>query len=283
MAGAGRDLPRLDVTAEDFRLGERQFGQMQLHAVPEAIRWRIEQLDLHSPEGTLSMTGVWEAWSANPLTQMQVKADVSDIGRYFARLQLPQGINGGTGRLEGQLAWSGPPYLLDVPSMTGSLRLEASRGQFLKVEPGLGKLIGVLSLQALPRRVALDFRDVFSQGFPFEEIRSSALIERGVVTTNNFRMVGSAARVDMKGRIDLANETQDLELKVVPSLSESVALGAAIVNPAVGLATLFAQKALKDPINQMASFEYEVTGSWEDPLVSIKKRDAGDDSKRGRE
>ncbi len=282
MAGAGRDLPHLDVNVEDFRLGERQFGQLQLRAVPEAIRWRIEQLDLHSPEGTLSMTGVWEAWSANPLTHMQVKADVSDIGRYFARLHLPQGIKGGSGRVEGQLAWSGPPYLLDLPSMTGSLRLEASRGQFLKVEPGLGKLIGVVSLQALPRRVTLDFRDVFSQGFPFEEIRSSALIERGVVTTNNFRMVGSAARVDMKGRLDLANETQDLELKVVPSLSESVALGAAIVNPAVGLATLFAQKALKDPINQMASFEYKVTGSWEDPLVTIKKRDAGDDSKRGR-
>jgi len=282
ITGAGRDLPLVDVVAEDFRLGEREFGQMRLRAVPEAVDWRIEQLDLRRPEGSLTMTGVWQAWSANPLTQMEVRADVSDVGLYFGYVGLPEGIKGGSGRLEGQLAWSGPPYQLDLPSMSGNLRLEAKRGQFLKVEPGIGKLIGVLSLQNLPRRITLDFRDVFSQGFTFEEIRSSARVERGIVTTDNFRMVGSAARVDMKGSLDLAKETQDLEVRVVPSLSESVALGAAIVNPAVGLATLFAQKALKDPINQMAAFEYDITGSWADPVVAIKRREAPPEDKQGR-
>jgi uncharacterized protein YhdP len=95
-------------------------------------------------------------------------------------------------------------------------------------------------------------------------------------------MIGTSARVDMKGQLDLARETQRLDVKVVPSLSEGVALGAAIVNPAVGLATLFAQKALKDPINQMAAFEYEISGTWADPVVVSKKREGAGDAKQGR-
>ena len=152
------------------------------------------------------------------------------------------------------------------------MHLEAKKGQFLKVDPGLGKLIGVVSLQALPRRVALDFRDVFSEGFAFDEISATAAITRGVAHTGDFSMAGPAARVEMKGDINVAGETQRLDVKVVPSMSESVALGAAIVNPAVGIATLLAQKALKDPIGEMVAFEYEVSGTWADPMVLKKKR-----------
>jgi uncharacterized protein (TIGR02099 family) len=280
--GARRELPSVNIVAEDFRMGERQLGRLALAAVPQGPDWRIETLDLRSPEGRVAMSGVWQMGGANPLTRMSLRLDVTDIGRYFARLQLPEGVKGGSGKLEGQLSWSGPPYALDLPSLSGKLALEAKDGQFVKVEPGIGKLIGVVSLQALPRRVSLDFRDVFSEGFRFDEIRSSAAIERGVVRTDDFHMVGTSARVEMKGQLDLARETQRLDVKVVPSLSEGVALGAAIVNPAVGLATLFAQKALKDPINQMAAFEYEITGTWADPVVAAKKREPASDAKQGR-
>jgi uncharacterized protein (TIGR02099 family) len=281
-ADADRALPSLDVAADDFRVGERQFGRLVLRAVPDRKVWRIEQLDLHSPEGRISMAGTWEAWTANPTTRMDVRAEVADIGGYFARLKLPEGIKGGSGRLEGQLSWSGPPSALDLATLNGSVTLEAKNGQFVRVEPGIGKLIGVLSLQALPRRVTLDFRDVFSQGFRFDEIRASAAIQRGVAHTDNFRMTGTSARVDMKGDLDLAHETQALQVRVIPSLSESVALGAAIVNPAVGLATLFAQKALKDPINQMVSVEYIVSGTWANPVVANKRREQPGDGKQGR-
>lgn len=276
------ELPSLDVVAEDFWLGERDFGRLTLAAARHGGDWRIETLDLRCPEGHINMSGTWQAWSSNPTTKVDVRLEASDVGRYFARLRLPEGLKSGSARVQGQLTWNGPPYSLDLPSLGGSFSLEASKGQFVRVEPGIGKLIGVVSLQALPRRVALDFRDVFSEGFPFEEIRSTGTVERGVVRTGNFRMEGSAARVEMKGELDLGHETQHLHVKVVPSLSEGVALGAAIVNPAVGLATLFAQKALKDPINQMVSFEYDISGTWADPVVVAKKREQAEEGKQGR-
>jgi uncharacterized protein (TIGR02099 family) len=278
---AEQNLPALDIAADDFRAGARQLGRLTLLAVPEGRDWRIRQLELRSPEGRLSMSGVWQR-APVPVTRLDVEADVQDIGAYFARLQLPPGVAGGSGKLSGQLAWSGAPQSLDLPSLSGSLRLEAKEGRFVRIEPGIGKLIGVVSLQALPRRVALDFRDIFSEGFAFDRIAGSAALERGVARTQDFTMLGPAARVEMSGDVNLAGETQRLEVRVVPSMSESVALGAAIVNPAVGLATLLAQKALKDPISQFAAFEYEVSGTWADPLVMKKRRDAPDDGRQGR-
>jgi uncharacterized protein (TIGR02099 family) len=274
-------LPALDVVAQDFRAGGREFGRLTLAAVPEGQDWRIRQLELRSPEGTLSVNGSWRA-GAVPITRLDVQADVSDIGAYFARVRLPPGVAGGRGKLSGQLAWNGPPQSVDMASLAGSFKLEAEQGRFVRIDPGIGKLIGVLSLQALPRRVALDFRDVFSEGFAFDRIAGSAEINRGVARTEDFVMTGSAARVEMSGEINLAGETQRLDVKVVPSMSESVALGAAIVNPAVGLATLLAQKALKDPISQIVAFEYEVSGTWADPMVMKKRREAPEEGRQGR-
>ena len=139
----------------------------------------------------------------------------------------------------------------------------------MKVKPGVGRLLGVLSLQSLPRRISLDFRDVFSDGFAFDAINGSAKIAQGVATTDNLAMTGPAASVAIAGRADLAKETQDLTVRVVPVLGDSVAVaaGVALLNPIVGAGALIAQRLFKDPLGQMFSYEYQVTGSWEDPKV----------------
>ena len=80
---------------------------------------------------------------------------------------------------------------------------------------------------------------------------------------------GPSARVVMGGRVDLARETQRLRVRVTPHLSDSVSLaGALIGGPVAGVATFLAQKILKDPIEELVSFEYDVTGGWSDPQVT---------------
>ena len=108
-----------------------------------------------------------------------------------------------------------------------------NEGQFLKAEPGVAKLLGVLSLQSLPRRLALDFRDVFQSGFAFDRIDGDAKITNGVAQTRNLRMRGVQALVLMEGQADLAQETQNLRVFVVPELNAGAAsLAYAAINPA---------------------------------------------------
>jgi uncharacterized protein YhdP len=199
--------------------------------------------------------------------------DVTDIGRALARWGLPPGIRRGTAKIEGQLDWAGSPHDFDYPSLGGQLAVEAANGQFVKLEPGIAKLLGILSLQALPRRITLDFRDVFSEGLAFDTIIGTLKIDRGIVRTENFLIQAPSTRVLMAGQVDLTRETQKLRVRVTPHISESISIaGALLGGPVAGVAAFLAQKMLKDPLEKLASFDYSVTGTWLDPQVSKIER-----------
>lgn len=264
-------LPSVDLVADDFTYEDKPLGKLTVLAQPEPAGWRLQKLELANPDAKFSMNGRWVIAEASR-TDVTVRLDVADVGKFFGRLGWPDSMQGGTATLEGPLAWTGNPTRLDIPSLSGQLKLEAKNGRFKQIEPGVAKLLGILSLQALPRRVSLDFRDVFSKGFSFDHITSDLQIKAGVAETTNFLMQGSSARVAMQGKVDLAHERQDLLVRVTPSLSEGIAIAGAIVNPAIGVAALLAQKALKDPFSQIASFDYSVTGSWADPAIARVQR-----------
>jgi len=267
--GQTQDLPALDVVVEQFQHGQKQLGRLEVSAVHQGRDWRIERLRLSNPDSVITAEGVWQGWQTHPRTEIDVRMDVSDVGKTLTRWTYPAGIRRGKAKIEGRLSWAGSPHDFDYPTLGGNLVVEASNGQFVKLEPGLAKLLGILSLQALPRRISLDFRDVFSEGFAFDTIIGALKIDRGVVTTENFRLRGTSARVVMGGQVDLARETQKLKVRVTPHLSDSVSLaGALIGGPVAGVATFLAQKILKDPIEELVSFEYNVTGGWSDPQVS---------------
>jgi uncharacterized protein (TIGR02099 family) len=272
-AGKPLELPALDVIVEQFQHGQKQLGRLELNAVHQERDWRIEKLRLSNPDSTVTAEGTWRAWQTQPRTQLNVRMDVTDIGRTLVRWGYPPGIRRGTAKLEGHLGWAGSPQNFDYPSLSGQLVLEAANGQFVKLDPGIAKLLGILSLQALPRRMTLDFRDVFSEGLSFDTIIGALKIDRGVATTDNLRIQGPSTRVVMAGAVDLARETQKLRVRVTPHLSDSVSIaGALIGGPVAGVAAFLAQKILKDPLEQLVSFEYTITGSWSDPQVAKVER-----------
>lgn len=265
---SGRDLPALDITAEDFKFGEYALGSLTLKAAPSGPGWRLDRLEIHSEDSNVVAQGGWQVTEGKPRSQMSVWMDVYNVGGFLRRIRYPDTVRDGTAKLIGDVSWQGSPQRIDYPTLSGSFTLEARKGRFLKAEPGIGKLIGILNLQALPRRVTLDFRDVFRQGFAFDEIDGDFRIVNGhVQTKKELTMVGPTARVRMDGEVDLAKETQNLRVRVMPSVSGGVAVGATILNPLVGIATFLAGKVLNDPIDQLVTFEYRVTGDLTEPVV----------------
>ena len=277
-ARPSRELPALDVVADDFVMGGKKLGRLELMAVNQVRDWRIERLVLTTGESTLSADGYWQSWAARPSTSVNVKLDVSDTGKYLDRMGYPGSMRGGQARLEGKLAWAGSPQEIDYPTLTGNVTLKVEKGQFLKADPGAAKLLGILSLQSL---LTFDLRDLFREGFAFDTLSSSAGITKGVLTTKDFDMHGAAARVGMTGDIDLAHETQRLRLRVVPALGDSAATAAMFLlnlSPITGLGALIAQRILKDPLGQIFSLQYTVTGTWSVPKVERVSAEATDPS-----
>ncbi|HKY02243.1 MAG TPA: YhdP family protein [Burkholderiales bacterium] len=266
-----KELPALDVISESYTLDGKNLGKLELRAVNEPGLWRIERAALSAPDGMASVSGTWRVATATAVerTDLNVDVQVQNIGRYLDRLGYVEAVSRGEGELKGKVGWNGPPFALHYASMDGELSVLAERGQFVKIKPGIGKLLGVLSLQSLPRRLTLDFRDVFSEGFAFDRIEGSASVAKGLMTTKDLSMSGPSASVSITGSADLERETQDLHVRVIPTVGDSVATaaGLALLNPLVGVGAFLTQRLLRDPIGQMFAFEYTITGAWEDPQV----------------
>ncbi|MBI4290349.1 MAG: TIGR02099 family protein [Betaproteobacteria bacterium] len=261
-----RELPALDIVADNFVARERNLGKLDLVAVNRGRDWRIEKLLLSSADSTLNAEGFWQSWAARPSISMNVKLDVSDVGHYLERMGYPGTMRNGVAKLQGKVGWAGNPQSVDFPTLTGHVTLEVEKGQFLKTEPGITKLLGILSLQSL---LTFDLRDLFREGFAFDKLSGTAQISKGVLSTKDFSMHGASAQVSMSGDIDLEHETQNLRIRVVPSLGDSASTVATLLlaNPIAGIGALIAQRILKDPLGQIFAFEYDVTGTWAEPKV----------------
>jgi uncharacterized protein (TIGR02099 family) len=269
-------LPDMALLIDDFRLGakdekgERALGRLELKARNADGVWRMDQLSLQNPDGAFTGKGLWANAGARHQTQLEFDLNVRDAGKLLTRLGYVDAVRRGTATLSGALQWNGPLTDMDYLSLSGQLSVKAEKGQFNKLDPGVGKLLGLISLQSLPRRLSLDFRDIFSEGLAFDSIDSHLAIDRGVMrTTEPLRITGPAAQVDMEGEADLRHETQNLNVVVRPEVGNLAAVGtAALINPVAGAAALVATNTvLKKPLSRLFSYRYHVTGSWSDPQV----------------
>ena len=262
------NLPALDISVENLQLKGKQIGHFELVGHPAGTDWQMRRLNVTNPDGSLVGDGVWSDADGQQKSQFNLVLNISDAGKILARSGYPNTVKGGSGRLEANLTWAGSPDEFSYITLNGTLKLDTGKGQFLKMNPGAGKLLSVLSLQDLPKHVALGFTDVFSEGFQFDNINGNATIKDGVIESQDFRIYGSSAKVTMKGTVDLNNETQNLIVRILPTLGDTVSLiGAFAISPAVGIGSLIVNKVLGEPLDKMASFEYNVSGTWSDPNV----------------
>ncbi|MBV8657091.1 MAG: TIGR02099 family protein [Burkholderiales bacterium] len=262
-------LPSIDLVADDFRYRDHALGRLDIRAQQDHDTWQIDQLTVNNPDGKLSMQGTWMTIGQDEVTAVRVDIDSNNIGKLMDRFGYPEAMRRGSGSIHGDLTWRGTPMSPDYPTLGGKLKVRADNGQFAKIEPGVGRLLGVLSLQSLPRRLTLDFRDIFSEGFAFDRIEGDSKVVHGVMSTDNLSIVGPAAKVSFKGEADVAKETQKLRVRVVPTVGDSLAVGAgvALANPVVGVGAFLLQRVLKDPFGQLIAYEYDISGSWSDPQV----------------
>jgi uncharacterized protein (TIGR02099 family) len=270
----GKQLPAVDLIAERFIYHDKNFGRVEMKAERVGDEWHVNKLAMASPEASVTGTLVWRS-AAPARTSLNFNIEAADAGGLLVRLGYPGLVLGGKARMQAAVGWSGDPNVIDYPTLSGDVQLQAESGQFLKVDAGnIGKLISLMSLQSIPRRLSFDFRDLFEKGFAFDKIRSSGHIDNGLMTLNDFSMEGSSADVEMTGQVDLAKETQKLKLRVVPSLGDTAAVALVLVNPLLIFPAAIAQRILKDPLGHIFAFNYNITGSWAEPEVVKGKIEA---------
>jgi len=283
LSDSPKDLPAMDVVIDNLELRGLKLGRAEIDGVSRPIsgggrEWVLNKFNLTLPEASFQAKGQWGGVGRVQAkrTQLDFTLQLQNSGELLERLGFKGAIRNGKGRMAGQAGWTGSPFSPDYASMNGQFNINIDRGQFLKAEPGVARLLGVLNLQALPRRLSLDFTDVFSDGFAFDFVRGDVQIQQGIASTNNLQMKGITAAVMLEGKADIEHETQDLKVVVVPDLNTGTAtLLYTIINPVVGLTSFLTQYFLKTPLAKSTTQEFRVQGPWKDPKVS--KIDASKD------
>jgi len=273
-------MPAADLVIDRVAYHGKDFGAVKIKAENAKDGYWNARFDVKSDDATLDGSGRWRPSPSAPDTRIEFKLATKSIERLLARLGYPDAVKRGSASLEGVLSWKGMPVAIDYPSLVGNLKFEAAGGQFNKLEPGVGRLLGVLSLQSLPRRLTLDFRDVFSDGFAFDGIAGQATITRGIMETSNLHIAGPSAKVMMAGSVNLVTETQNLKVRVQPEIGETFATGVLLAYPATGAAAWVFNKLFGNPFDKAFAFDYTVTGSWTDPKVEKVSAQAPKDASK---
>jgi uncharacterized protein YhdP len=184
------------------------------------------------------------------------------------RLSYTPGIDSDAMSMIFDLNWSGSPRADFFDVLDGEVQVRFGDGQLEEVEPGAGRVFGLMSVIALPRRLSLDFRDVFSKGFGFDKIAGTFRIDDGITYTCDLSLEGPAADIGIVGSADIANRTYDQTAIVSANVGNTLPIvGAVVAGPQVAAALLIFSQIFKKPLQEVSQVYYAIDGSWDDPSV----------------
>ncbi|WP_223809557.1 YhdP family protein [Thermomonas sp. XSG] len=276
-------VPPLLLDVADLRIGRTAMGRARFRSTPVAGGLRMDEFTTAGGKQRLSATGSWLGRGASARTQFKLDVASDDIGALLDGFGFGGQVAGGKGKLGAEASWRGGPGEFGLTSVEARLSTDVRDGQLLEIEPGAGRVLGLLGVAQLRRRLTLDFSDFFSKGFAFDRIQGDATLAQGQLRTEDLAVRGPAAEIHVRGSTDLRNRRFDQTVEVRPkSGSLLTAVGALAGGPVGAAVGAVANAVLDKPMRGIGAKTYRVTGPWAEPKVEAIARDNATQAAAGR-
>lgn len=267
-------IPALTIDIDELHLGDAELGVAKVRTRPTATGMHIEQLQTRARNQRIDLAGDWTGRGASAMTRLKVDIGSDDFGALLTGFGMVNRLGGGKGTVKFDAGWPGSPVAFKLDQLEGSLQLDARDGRLLEIEPGAGRVLGLLSLAQLPRRLTLDFRDFFSKGFAFNELKGTVRFGNGQARSDKLVIDGPAASIDIRGAANLRAQSYDQTIEVRPKAGNLLtAIGAVAGGPMGAAIGAAANVVLSKPLGSMAAKTYRVTGPWKEPRVEVVSRE----------
>jgi uncharacterized protein (TIGR02099 family) len=269
-------IPPLRIDIGDFRLGKASYGAASVETRPMADGMNLEKVNTHSKDIDMKAHGTWLRKGGYHRSTFGIELKARDFGAMLDALGYGGKLAGGEITASIDASWAGTPSAFALNRINGgALRMKIADGRIPNLEPGAGRLAGLLNLAALPRRLAFDFGDLFNKGFSFDLAEGVFTMTDGYAYSDGFQVKSPTADMRIKGAIGLKTSEWNVRVEVTPHVGATVFAGAgALVGGPVGAAAgAVIGGVLGKAINQATQSEYKVTGSWDKPdIVKIGSR-----------
>jgi uncharacterized protein (TIGR02099 family) len=263
-----RQLPAIHVDIRDLQFEGRQYGHLQAELARGTAGMTMNQFTMKHAAFDAKGSGSWLVREAGAECRLEFEVESKNVLGFMAAMQLGSLVAGRHGRISANLSWPGPPQSSAIERLSGRLEMAAEDGRLTSVEPGAGRVLGLMSLAHLPRRLALDFGDLTGEGLSFDTLRGTFQLTDGEASTDNLTLRGSAAEIGMAGRTSLRDRTYDQTAVVTGQLGASLGVAGALAGgPAVGAALLLFSQVFKGALKGATRGYYSITGSWDNPQV----------------
>lgn len=274
-----RKLPAIRANLRDFVIDARNFGHVEAEFARGTAGMTLNKFTMTHPSFTAEGRGSWLMHDKGAECQLDFDVKTKDVKAFMGAMQFGTQVEGEEGHMSAHLTWPGAPEASSIERLSGSLEISAAKGQLTSVEPGAGRVFGLMSLAHLPRRLALDFNDLTGEGLSFDTLRGTFRLTDGDAYTDNLTLRGSAAEIGIAGHTSLKNRTYDQTAVVTGQLGASLGVAGALAGgPAIGAALLLFSQIFKEPLQGATRGYYRITGSWDDPQVKrIDARELKDD------
>lgn len=267
------DFPAVNLHVKNFRLYGRHVGELSLVGVNQerGRLWRLDELKLVSPHASLAGSGLWRLRGAQRGLTLDAQATIGDLGAYLEQIGFKDLAHQGKGTLQGHFEWRNMPWEFSKRDLNGKMEFKLEKGRLSTLNSQSARLLELLSLQSVQRLARLDFNPagLTKEGFPYDILRGALKFEDGLMSTDDYRVIGPVGTIVLGGNVDLMKDTLDLRAVVIPNLDVSgaaIAAGIAI-NPIVGLGAFLTQWLLQAPLAKAMTVEYRISGPWEHPQI----------------
>jgi len=267
-------LPAIAFVANHVKYDDTRLGKITFKTLPTSNGLNIQYLHIVSPRMDLQSDGDWKQVKNTSITHLHgkiISAKVSDLINSFG-FDAHNFISD-QGQLTFNLNWQDAPYAPSLAGLNGSASLNLGPGRVVDIgasngaKMDLGRMLSIFSLQTIPRRLSLDFSDVFQKGYSFDSVKGDFNFQKGSAYTNNLHFDGPVARVGIDGRIGLKNKDYDFMLAVTAHVTGSLPVAAAVVGgPIAGIAALAVNTVIGSQVSKAATYYYSVTGTWDNPV-----------------
>lgn len=263
-----RNFPNLQVYVGSVRLGPRVIGAIDLKAsrVPQGIRF--DNVTVLGESARADAHGEWLNTVDGQHSSLNASLESKDVAATLRGLNYTPFIEAKRGAIKANLSWPGGYNANILEHASGGISVDAETGQLVNLQPGAGRVLGLFSVGALPRRLALDFSDLTEKGLAFDTVHGDFELRDGNAYTSNLLLRGPAAEIGIAGRTGLGSRDYDQTAVVTGNLGASPALAGALAGgPVVGAAVLLFSQVFKEPLKGITRGYYRITGPWDDPVV----------------
>ncbi len=259
----------IDIKIKEFILGNKAFSDIKARVEPAWNGYLFPSIFARMKETDITLSGNWDYLSPENKVTTEGRITTRNMSQTLNGIGSKGTVQKAKGRIDFALNWNGTPFKIDYPSLSGIVDFSLKEGTIQGMNPGIGRVLSLLNLDNVKRRLNLDFSDVTKSGFAFNELSGKFQFGKGKISSNNVMLNGPSAKIEAFGQADLSNQGLDGEMIVMPNVTGSLPVAAAIAagNPAVGAAVWVVDKMFGNKIQQIHRVRYKVLGTWASPKV----------------